>query len=232
MRPPNIVYLHSHDTGRYVQPYGHQIPTPNIQRLADQGLLFRQAFSRRRPDRAAARACYRPVGVRQRHDRPGPSRLEARRLRPAHRPPASRGRLLVSALRRAAHLGRSDDARIRPRRRRRHHQGALDRAGGAATAPQQAAGSHSSCRSGSSRPTGSSSSPAPCATRCTERRRGSCPTRQRRARTWPRSRPALARLTRALAPSCTGSTRPGWPTTRWSWSPPITASRSPAPRRR
>jgi arylsulfatase A-like enzyme len=34
---PNILYLHSHDTGRFVQPYGHQVPTPNIQRLADQG---------------------------------------------------------------------------------------------------------------------------------------------------------------------------------------------------
>jgi arylsulfatase A-like enzyme len=45
MTPPNILYLHSHDTGRYVQPYGHQIPTPNIQMLADQGALFRQAFS-------------------------------------------------------------------------------------------------------------------------------------------------------------------------------------------
>src|SRR5919206_743036 len=45
MTPPNILYLHSHDTGRYVQPYGHQIPTPNIQHLADQGVLFRQAFS-------------------------------------------------------------------------------------------------------------------------------------------------------------------------------------------
>jgi arylsulfatase A-like enzyme len=44
VRLPNILYLHSHDTGRYVQPYGHQVPTPNIQRLADQGLLFRQAF--------------------------------------------------------------------------------------------------------------------------------------------------------------------------------------------
>jgi N-sulfoglucosamine sulfohydrolase len=43
-RPPNILYLHSHDTGRYIQPYGHQIPTPNIQRLADQGMLFRQAY--------------------------------------------------------------------------------------------------------------------------------------------------------------------------------------------
>ena len=41
---PNVLYLHSHDTGRYVQPYGHQVPTPNIQRLADQGVLFRQAF--------------------------------------------------------------------------------------------------------------------------------------------------------------------------------------------
>jgi len=42
---PNVLYLHSHDTGRHVQPYGHQVPTPNVQRLADQGLLFRQAFS-------------------------------------------------------------------------------------------------------------------------------------------------------------------------------------------
>lgn len=41
---PNLVYLHSHDTGRYVQPYGYPVPTPNIQHLADQGVLFRQAF--------------------------------------------------------------------------------------------------------------------------------------------------------------------------------------------
>jgi N-sulfoglucosamine sulfohydrolase len=40
----NIVYIHSHDTGRYVQPYGHNVPTPNIQRLAEQGVLFRQNF--------------------------------------------------------------------------------------------------------------------------------------------------------------------------------------------
>ena len=43
--PPNIVLIVSHDTGRYLQPYGHQMITPNIQRLADQGLLFRHAFS-------------------------------------------------------------------------------------------------------------------------------------------------------------------------------------------
>ena len=44
MKRPNILYIHSHDTGRYVQPYGHNVPTPNIQRLAEQGVLFRQAF--------------------------------------------------------------------------------------------------------------------------------------------------------------------------------------------
>jgi N-sulfoglucosamine sulfohydrolase len=40
----NVLYLHSHDTGRYVQPYGYAVPTPNIQRAADEGVLFRQAF--------------------------------------------------------------------------------------------------------------------------------------------------------------------------------------------
>ena len=45
MVAPNILYVHSHDTGRWVQPYGHQVPTPNIQHLADQGVLFRNAFS-------------------------------------------------------------------------------------------------------------------------------------------------------------------------------------------
>ncbi len=41
---PNILYLHSHDTGRYVQPYGYAMPTPHIQQLAEQGVLFRQNF--------------------------------------------------------------------------------------------------------------------------------------------------------------------------------------------
>ena len=44
MSRPNILYLHSHDTGRYVRPYGFGVPTPNLQRLAEQGVLFRQAF--------------------------------------------------------------------------------------------------------------------------------------------------------------------------------------------
>jgi N-sulfoglucosamine sulfohydrolase len=42
--PANVLYLHSHDTGRYIQPYGNQIQTPNIQWLADQGIMFRHAF--------------------------------------------------------------------------------------------------------------------------------------------------------------------------------------------
>lgn len=45
MPRPNILYLHSHDTGRYIQPYGHAVPTPNMQRLAEEGVLFRQAFA-------------------------------------------------------------------------------------------------------------------------------------------------------------------------------------------
>ena len=44
MNRPNILYLHSHDTGRYIQPYGYGVPTPNLQRLAEEGVLFRQAF--------------------------------------------------------------------------------------------------------------------------------------------------------------------------------------------
>src|SRR4051794_36763661 len=41
---PNILYLHSHDTGRYIQPYGYDVPTPNLQKLASEGILFRQAY--------------------------------------------------------------------------------------------------------------------------------------------------------------------------------------------
>jgi arylsulfatase A-like enzyme len=41
---PNILYLHSHDTGRYIQPYGHAVRTPHMQGLADQGVLFRNCF--------------------------------------------------------------------------------------------------------------------------------------------------------------------------------------------
>jgi N-sulfoglucosamine sulfohydrolase len=38
----NILYIHSHDSGRYLRPYGHNVPTPNLDRLAHEGILFRQ----------------------------------------------------------------------------------------------------------------------------------------------------------------------------------------------
>ncbi len=41
----NIVYIHTHDTGRYIEPYGYNVPTPNLMKLAERGTLFRQAFS-------------------------------------------------------------------------------------------------------------------------------------------------------------------------------------------
>ena len=42
--PLNILYLHAHDMGRYVQPYGYAAETPCLQKLAGEGMLFRQAF--------------------------------------------------------------------------------------------------------------------------------------------------------------------------------------------
>jgi N-sulfoglucosamine sulfohydrolase len=44
MSKPNIIFLHSHNTGRYIQPYGYAVPTPNLQRLSETGVIFRQAF--------------------------------------------------------------------------------------------------------------------------------------------------------------------------------------------
>lgn len=41
----NLIYIHTHDTGRYIQPYGYSIPTPNLQSLAEKGTLFRNAYS-------------------------------------------------------------------------------------------------------------------------------------------------------------------------------------------
>jgi N-sulfoglucosamine sulfohydrolase len=43
-RRPNVVYLHTHDTGRRIAPYGYALPTPNLSKLARESLLFRQAF--------------------------------------------------------------------------------------------------------------------------------------------------------------------------------------------
>lgn len=54
--PPNIVYLHVHDAGRYVQPYGHPVSTPHLQKFAEEGVLYRQAFCGN-PTCSPSRAC-------------------------------------------------------------------------------------------------------------------------------------------------------------------------------
>ena len=40
----NVILIHTDDTGRYIDPYGHAIGTPNLSSLADEALLFRQAY--------------------------------------------------------------------------------------------------------------------------------------------------------------------------------------------
>lgn len=44
MKKYNILYIHSHDTGRYIQPYGYGAETPALQKLAEEGVLFRKAY--------------------------------------------------------------------------------------------------------------------------------------------------------------------------------------------
>lgn len=39
-RPPNILYIHSHDTGRWIAPYGCPVRTPTYDRLAAEGTVF------------------------------------------------------------------------------------------------------------------------------------------------------------------------------------------------
>lgn len=43
-RQYNIVYLHAHDAGRMVLPYGYNTPTPRLRAFAEQGITFRNAF--------------------------------------------------------------------------------------------------------------------------------------------------------------------------------------------
>lgn len=45
MKQPHILHLHAHDAGRFVEPYGFTVATPNLMRFAHQGVLFRNAFA-------------------------------------------------------------------------------------------------------------------------------------------------------------------------------------------
>jgi arylsulfatase A-like enzyme len=40
----NIVYLHAHDAGRYIQPYGFPFENPHLMAFAKEAVLFRKAF--------------------------------------------------------------------------------------------------------------------------------------------------------------------------------------------
>lgn len=42
--PPNVVVVITHDTGRHLGAYGRRVATPNLDRLAAEGVLFEQAF--------------------------------------------------------------------------------------------------------------------------------------------------------------------------------------------
>ncbi|WP_315073592.1 sulfatase [uncultured Clostridium sp.] len=40
----NILYIHTHDTGRVISPYGYQVFTPNYYKLCEDSVLFQNAF--------------------------------------------------------------------------------------------------------------------------------------------------------------------------------------------
>lgn len=40
----NVIYIHTHDMGRYISPYGYSMPTPNLERFASEAALFRNAY--------------------------------------------------------------------------------------------------------------------------------------------------------------------------------------------
>ncbi|MFD1414486.1 sulfatase family protein [Oceanobacillus jeddahense] len=39
----NIIYIHTHDSGRVLSPYGYNVPTPSLLHFAEEATLFRQA---------------------------------------------------------------------------------------------------------------------------------------------------------------------------------------------
>lgn len=45
MTLPNIIYFHTHDTGRYIEPYGAPIRTPRLQAFAEESVVFRNAHA-------------------------------------------------------------------------------------------------------------------------------------------------------------------------------------------
>lgn len=44
MKHPHIIYLHTHDSGRFWSPYGYAVRTPNVMDQAQRSVLFRQCY--------------------------------------------------------------------------------------------------------------------------------------------------------------------------------------------
>ena len=41
----NVFYVHTHDSGRYIRPYGYSVPGDSFMKLAEHSLMFRHCFS-------------------------------------------------------------------------------------------------------------------------------------------------------------------------------------------
>ena len=213
--PPNIVYLNSHDTGRYVQPYGHAIPTPNIQWLADQGVMFRNAFCAA-PSCSGSRAALLTGEYCHTNGMMGL----------AHRGFALNdiGHHMVRTLSAAGyHTGLIGEQHVSVDPAVLGYDIVHDvpdtNASSVAPAAIEAlsngvAGAVLPVGRASSRPTAASSRRARCAIGSTRCRRRSSPTPPRSGSTWRPTRPAPARSIMGSAPSSTSSTRPVWTATR------------------
>lgn len=40
----NVIYIHTHDSGKYFSPYGFDLPTPNLEKFSQDAMVFDQAF--------------------------------------------------------------------------------------------------------------------------------------------------------------------------------------------
>ncbi|MEW9108078.1 MAG: sulfatase [Cytobacillus gottheilii] len=40
----NVIYIHTHDSGKVLSPYGYDVPTPALQQFAEEATIFRQAY--------------------------------------------------------------------------------------------------------------------------------------------------------------------------------------------
>jgi N-sulfoglucosamine sulfohydrolase len=56
MKQPNVIYVVCHDLGRRLGCYGAQVESPNLDRIAEEGLLFENAFCNA-PACSPSRAC-------------------------------------------------------------------------------------------------------------------------------------------------------------------------------